>query len=303
MSDSAKKELLDRLAGIQRRQGESAAVGKAAQSQPVQPDFFELDIPLLEFAFKDDMESMEAPIYSLATKPDTAVFHWQSSDGQKKITISPNAEVGRATIFDKDVLIYCTSQIVAALNAGQSPTKRVRFVVSEYLRGTQRGISGDDYERFFAAMRRLQGTSIVMQEEGQSIRRARGFGLVDSWEVIESNASGKRRMVRVECTLSDWLFDAIQGRKVLTISPDYFQLRKPLERRLYEIARKHCGKQAEWKISLALLKEKCGSASELKRFRFEVRKICEAQTLPEYLIKLDDADMAMFIPRVGRLGA
>jgi len=30
------------------------------------------------------------------------------------------------------------------------------------------------------------------------------------------------------------------------ISNDYFRLRRPLERRLYEIARKHCGNW-EWK--------------------------------------------------------
>lgn len=273
-------------------------------NSPQQPDFFELDIPLLEFAFKDDIESMEAPIYSLATKPDTSVFHWQSADGKKKITIAPSAEVGRATIFDKDVLIYCTSQIIAAFNAGDtSPTKRVRFVVADFLGKTGRNTSGDDYERFYAAMKRLNGTTITVNEVGKGLRWAKGFGLIDSWEVVENNSSSRKRMVRVECTLSDWLFDAIENRKVLTIAPSYFQLRKPIERRLYEIARKHCGKQVEWKIGLELLKEKCGSAAELKRFRFELRKICEAQALPDYLIKLDDGDVVTFIPRVGTLGS
>lgn len=273
-------------------------------TEPQQLDFFELDIPLLELAFKDDIESMEAPIYSLATKPDTVVFKWTSPDGKRRITISPNAEVGRATIFDKDVLIYCTSQIVAALNSGLSPTKRVRFVVSDYLRGTLRATSGDDYDRFFASMNRLRGTNIVIQEEGESQRRARGFGLIDSWEIVDKIENGRKRMVRVECTLSDWLFDAVADRKILTISPDYFKLRKPLERRLYEIARKHCGKQAEWKIGLSLLKEKCGSQSELKRFRFELKKIAEAQSLPDYMLRLDQEDDSVhFIPRAGSLGS
>ncbi|MCA9184408.1 MAG: replication initiator protein A [Pirellulaceae bacterium] len=32
---------------------------------------------------------------------------------------------------------------------------------------------------------------------------------------------------------------------MLTLHRDYFRLRKPLERRVYEIARKHCGPKAE----------------------------------------------------------
>ena len=41
-------------------------------------------------------------------------------------------------------------------------------------------------------------------------------------------------MVEVEATVSDWFYNALLGREVLTISRDYFRLRKPLERRLYE---------------------------------------------------------------------
>jgi plasmid replication initiation protein len=59
-------------------------------------------------------------------------------------------------------------------------------------------------------------------------------------------------------TLSDWVFNAINAREVLTLHRNYFRLRKPLERRLYEIARKHCGQAREWRIGLAKLKVKCG---------------------------------------------
>ena len=54
------------------------------------------------------------------------------------------------------------------------------------------------------------------------------------------------------------------GHEVLTLHRDYFRLRKPLERRMYELARKHCGKQDEWSISLELLRKKCGSASRTR---------------------------------------
>jgi len=58
------------------------------------------------------------------------------------------------------------------------------------------------------------------------------------------------RMLEVEITLSDWVFNAIRNNEVLTMHRDYFRLRKPLERRLYEVVRKHLGKQKEFKLGL-----------------------------------------------------
>ncbi len=47
----------------------------------------------------------------------------------------------------------------------------------------------------------------------------------------------------VEVTLPDWLYQGITQTKILKISPDYFRIRKAIDRRIYEIARKHCGYQ------------------------------------------------------------
>ena len=61
-------------------------------------------------------------------------------------------------------------------------------------------------------------------------------------------------MEAVEVTLSEWLYNAVLGKEVLTISRDYFRLRKPIERRLYELARKHCGNQEKWTVGLKILR-------------------------------------------------
>ncbi len=107
------------------------------------------------------------------------------------------------------------------------------------------------------------------------------------------------RMQEVEVRLSDWVFRAIQHSEVLTLHRDYFRLRKPLERRIYEIARKHCGRQAEWRISLEKLQSKCGSNSTLKEFRRLVGAIVEEDMkhshMPDYSIGFeDDSDMILF---------
>src|SRR3546814_14851429 len=70
------------------------------------------------------------------------------------------------------------------------------------------------------------------------------------------------RMQEVEVRLSDWVFNAIRSNEVLTLNRQYFRLRKPLERRLYEIARKHCGWPGKAvKFGLDTLQRKCGSKS------------------------------------------
>lgn len=71
---------------------------------------------------------------------------------------------------------------------------------------------------------------------------------------------------------------------------------KPLARRLYEIARKHCGHQASWRISLPLLQTKSGSRSSLREFRRAVRRIAEDKSLPQYEMRLEDDDHVLFNP-------
>ena len=105
-------------------------------------------------------------------------------------------------------------------------------------------------------------------------------------------------MQEVEVKLSDWVFRAIQHSEVLTLHRDYFRLRKPLERRIYEIARKHCGRQSEWRISLEKLQRKCGSCSTLKEFRRLVGAIIEEDRahkhIPDYTVTFDGDDMVVF---------
>ena len=84
----------------------------------------------------------------------------------------------------------------------------------------------------------------------------------------------------------------------MTINPDYFRLRRPIERRLYELARKHCGEQTRFVIGVELLQEKCGSQAALKEFRRALRELVKADRLPDYKLELDDdKDQAIFLRR------
>lgn len=248
-------------------------------------DFFLCD--MFDYAIKDDGVSMEAPIFSLATKPDKAIWHWESKDGSRAVTVTPSV-LGRATQFDKDLLIYVVSQMTEALNRDRpdAQSRTVRFRVYDYLVSTNKPTGGKEYDRLEDALERLRGTSIKtnIMTGGQRVKE--GFGIVDSWKIIEKSPTDER-MIAVEVGLSKWLFNAVQAHEVLTINTDYFRLRKPLERRLYELARKHCGDQARFVIGVELLQDKCGSKSSLKEFRRVLNELIDADTLPDYRMSLD----------------
>lgn len=112
---------------------------------------------------------------------------------------------------------------------------------------------------------------------------------------------GEWRLDYCEIVLSDWVMRAIEGDEVVTISNDYFRLRRPLERRIYEIARKHCGSQKRWHINLAKLQDKTGSNAPLKKFRLNIRQIIEGDHLPFYTLELTSDDLVIFRPRQNRV--
>ena len=260
-------------------------------------DFFLAD--LFDYALKDDGASMEAPIFTLSTKPDLSIWQWTSKDGNKSVRVAPSV-LGRATQHDKDVLIYVVSQLTEALNRGRDDAKNrtVRFTVYDFLVSTNRQTSGQGYKLLQEAFERLAGTRITTDIKTGGERVKQGFGIIDEWRIIEKSKLDER-MIAVEVTLSRWLYNAVQAFEVLTIHPDYFRLRKPLARRLYEIARKHCGHQTQWTISLDLLQAKAGSKSTLKEFRRAVRQIEADDSLPEYRFVVGHDDKVTFYVRDG----
>jgi plasmid replication initiation protein len=259
---------------------------------PIQ-DFFICDVT--DAIPKDDMGSMEHPIFSLSTKPDTSVREYEHNG--VKIAVLPGA-LGLATIHDKDILIYCISQLVAKLNNGAKMQKDLHLKAYDLLVATNRNTDGRAYEQLKSALDRLSGTRIRTNIKTGNEEITEGFGLIDSWKIIRQSSSG--RMTELRISLSDWVFNAVANHEVLTLHRDYFRLRGPLERRMYELARKHCGKQDEWSISLGLLRKKCGSMSSDKEFRRLVGTVCaedaRSNHMPDYAVTME-GDKVRFLNR------
>lgn len=263
-------------------------------AEPAIADFFLCAFP--NPSPKSDLGTLEHPVFSLSTRPDHRILSY--SHNGVEITITPSVR-GRATIHDKDVLIFCTSQLVAALNAGRPVERELRLTAYDLLHATGRETSGDGYRRLRDAFERLAGTRITTNlltgPADDPVEVTRGFGLIEAWHIVRRTRGG--RMVSVSVTLSDWLYQAVLSRSVLTLSRDYFRLRRPLERRLYELARKHCGHQAGWRISVEVLLKKSGSASPRRVFRAMLREIIAADTLPDYHLAEEPGDILAVTPR------
>lgn len=258
-----------------------------------QGDFFVCDI--FDAAPKGDMASMEHPIFSIATKPDRHIRRYES--GPNFVEITPSVK-GLATVHDRDVLIYCISQCIAALNEDRVVSPTIRFRAYDLLTATNRGTDGRGYEQLKAALERLKGTTITTNIITGGTEELDGFGLIDRFKIVRETRDG--RMQEVEIRLSDWVFNAIRSREVLTLHRDYFRLRKPLERRIYELARKHCGAQKEWRIGLGKLQAKCGSSSTPKEFRRLVSNISKQDEqfdhMPDYAVRIE-GDLVVFTNR------
>lgn len=256
-----------------------------------QHDLFVCDVA--DAVLKDDMASMEHPFYSLSKKPDTNIRRYENNGNWLEVVPSVK---GLATIYDKDILIYCISQIIAKMKTGAPPSRRVQIISKELLIFINRSTGGKDYEALKDALARLDGTRIRTNVKTGGMEDHKGFGLIDSYEIRRSEKTG--RIVEMNISLSEWVFKAVQAHEVLTLHKDYFRLRKPIERRVYEIARKHCGKQTEWKIGLELLKKKCGSRGTVKEFRRAIRELVGGDYLPDYSVSFDDEkDQVIFKSR------
>jgi len=251
-------------------------------------DFFTCDFG--EVIPKSDIASMEHPLFTLSTKPDITIRDYEHNGNTVKITPSV---LGLASIHDKDILIYCISQLMAGINQGENPSRKVRFKAHDLLVTTNRPTGGESYTRLNQAFDRLTGTLIETNIKTNNQEINEKFHILDKVKIVYSDPKIKR-MVEIEVTLSEWLYNSVIGQEILSINHDYFRLRKPIERRIYEIARKHCGKQKQWHIRIKNLHKKVGSSGSIKKFREVISHLVKHDHLPEYNVKIENKNVIFY---------
>lgn len=255
-------------------------------------DFFVLDIR--DSSPRDDLASMEHPFYSLSPRPDMRELEYEHNG--KRLRVTPSGK-GLPTIMDKDIILYAISKLTHLKNEGHEIDQWVEMTAHEVMAAANWNTSKQDYKRFEDALSRLRSTTFVTDVETGGKTQINGFGIIEEFQIERRAEDGSAapfgRLSQVRIKLSSWTFNAVLAGEVLAINPFYFRLRRPLERRIYELARKHCGEQESWKIGIDKFQKKVGSNAPAKKFRFFVKEIIAAGHIPDYTLELDGKNVVV----------
>lgn len=248
-------------------------------------DFF---IPLTnDLPLKDQREVMERPFFSLQKRKRLKPIEYRSPDGEAWVKVEAMPAYGMATIWDADILIWAASVLNRMKEQGINDLPRTLSTTTyDLLRGIRRGTGGRTYQELQAALQRLETTSIRTSVRAPKRRTEAQFGWLDGWTLEVDPETDQPRGMTI--TLSNWVYEGIvRERSLLTMHQDYFLLTGGLERAIYRIARKHAGQQrGGWSCRVELLREKTGSDSKAKEFNRMLRKIIEADQLPDYSLSM-----------------
>ena len=252
-----------------------------------QDSFFLVD--LVSVDLKELVPHLEHPFFGLSKKPEMDTRRYEDGKG-RYLQVDPGPD-GLPTIFDQDFLIYATSALLAerrrpATNPHHTGHRRVSaagvvaFSVADFAEfsGRQqpgRKSGGALYRQIEQGLRRISGTRLETNLAAAGCRRFDFFGMIDRASIIRREKlrpDDDGVMLGCQIRLSEWMMAAVNSNQILTLDRDYFRLRRPLDRRLYQIVRKHCGKQESWDIGLPKLHAKSGTRVTVKEFRYRIRE-------------------------------
>lgn len=236
-----------------------------------------------DIASRDGIDLMEFPFFSLAKRTRYEPIEYHNEERGISIVVSGGKPHGIATIWDRDVLIWCVSQIVEARDRGETPDRTIYFHPYQLLKAVRRSVSKRDYVRFEKALKRLHNSTVNTTIRTDEETRDLGFHWIETFRTARSNKTGEG-VGMWSVTLSDWLYEAaMNDRLILTIDDDYFLLTGGRERWLYLVARKHGGYQEHgFSMPMKTLYEKAATSEEYKYWAREIRKIVKADGMPGY---------------------
>ena len=256
---------------------------------PEQQDSFFL-VDLVSVDLKDLVPHLEHPFFGLSKIPEKGNRRYEDDKGQY-LEVRPDHEFGLPTIFDQDFVIYATSVLLAERRRLEASPHRnghrrvsdegiVAFSVADFAEFTGRlppgrKSGGALYRQIEQGLRRMSGTRLETNLAAGGYRRLDFFGMIDRASIIRREKlrpDDDGVMLGCRIRLSEWMMEAVNSNQILTLDRDYFRLRRPLDRRIYQIVRKHCGNQEKWEIGLPKLHAKSGSRMRIKQFRYRVRE-------------------------------
>lgn len=246
---------------------------------------FDLFVPVVtDLPLRDQRETMERPFFSLAKSKRLKPIDYTSPDGEVWVKVLPHQDYGMATIWDADVLIWAASILAEMKKRHVNDVPRtLHFHPIDLLQAISRRTGGNDYRLLREALARLQATVVKTNIRAKGRRKERQFGWIEGWTDLVDEETGQSRGMTL--TVSEWFHEGVlMDGGVLAVDPAYFDITAGRERWLYRVARKHAGGHGGegFAIALPTLFEKSGAEGDYRRFKFEVRRIAQRNTLPEF---------------------
>lgn len=276
------------------------------RSQQVQPDFF---APVLyDVGARDSRSVMDVAPFRLSKsdKRPNQVIQYDLPDGHVVVS---SGSFGMASVFDYDLVLMAISHLTEAMNKyregrGPKPGRLFRPEVADIIKFCRKDNGGNQRQFIVGALERLSTTHVGIKRtskiNGVMMNIDEGENLIGPFKVISVGSTKKIKYI--EMKIADWMYDEItHGAKpdVLTVHPDYFLHESGISRFLYRLARKAAGRDsAVWGFDLIFARS--GSQSTFKEFCRALRKIVEANDVPEYDLAIEDGQRGPMLRMVHR---
>lgn len=241
------------------------------------------DLTTLSFDPRDMMEIMEYPYLSLSKNRTAPIYYErETSSGIVKIKVSCHPPYYVASIYDWDIIMFVESKIQETMNSGSDIPPRTLIVPRhELLKSLHKHDGNKQNKDLHASLTRLKTTVIETSVRNED-RKYDCFGWLDSWGYTE-----RKDVKEIKITISQWLYDGIcQKGALLKVKPEYFDITSGLKKFLYRTARKHVGTQNDsWSITLETLYEKSAVERDLRKFKYDLKKVVSDNDIPGYFLE------------------
>jgi plasmid replication initiation protein len=199
-------------------------------------------------------------------------------DGKIRIEVR-GTKIGVATIDDAEILLYVLSLAAAKFDRGEPVTSQFTFTLKDYADVAGLVQSGSVSKTLGEALDRLKETTVKTNMESGGKVYVEGFSWIEKFwydRGKDGTVNGKKRKGRINSItvrFCDFLWRAVViDRNLLSYNRSFFDL-SPLKRRLYELARVHCNDRPAFRISLTSLRDRVGTANELRYFKSDLEAI------------------------------
>ena len=240
---------------------------------------------------KLDPLSLAEPIFAIGKKRSKKVSTIKISDNTT-LDVIPSVEYGGLLLSDRELLIYMYSKIHTIVCTDNQIPQRLTFTLKDYFQelgfsdeeirlkgGSVRADIRNSIERLSATKLRI----ITVKNKKSNIVERQLLSFVD--EVLSEERHW--REIRLTIDIPEWIRDKFINNKfgVLTLHPNYFDMKDSCLIRMYDISRKFCGKQEFTEMSYDKFIKRIG-LSNVNESRTKNRVIKQSEILLNYGYKL-----------------